>query len=143
MNHYQENTAANLTASTPTVCPIKDFIQKTFGAVDSLATIIEDTAGNYRSSIYQPNLEHEAHVRNVHELVDWLRMSELNKLLGFENIVSRCPQKVVSVLSSFDCVLIWAEKHRPGKQLVRLRKLYRVVEARVWDINPLLMLRPS
>ena len=86
----------------------------------------------------------QAHnVRNVQELMDWLRISELNRLIGFSAVIQRYPSRVVRVLSSFDRLLSCMERAQPRSNMRPLRELYRALEAHVWDVNPLLLLKTS
>ena len=87
--------------------------------------------------------QHERNVRNVQELMDWLRISELNRLIGFSAVIQRYPTRVVRVLSSFDRLLSWLERQHSRSSMSTLRELYRALEAHVWEVNPLLLIRTS
>lgn len=125
---------------SPDKCPILKCIRNYFGATDKLADSLRPLLNEYMAHSQSASLQASLHARNIWELLDWLRMSELNNLLGFESVVARCPKRVVSALTSFDKVLRSYEHLAKTRTLHALRELYRAIEARLWDINPMLMI---
>ena len=143
MDRHKNFTSDQYTLSQPASCPICHLIHHRFGTFAKLHHSLNAAAGRYQLEVALRTPKYGHNVRNVQELMDWLRLSELNKLIGFAAVIQRYPSRVVRVLSSFDRILSWMERQSLEAGTAPLRELYRALEAHVWEINPLLMLKTS
>lgn len=143
MDRHKKITSAFTTLNAPATCPVCQLIHQRFGKFTNLYSSVSGIVGRYQLEVELAAPQNDSNVRNVHELMDWLRISELNRLIGFAAVIQQYPTRVVRVLSSFDRILSWMERKYSKGTTSQLRELYRALEAHVWEINPLLLIKTS